>query len=139
MSDTNARLSGGGVGQRPLSPHIQIYRPMLTMMMSIMHRITGGALYAGTLLLAWWLIALSDDARSFVVVSGVLASPIGLIVLFGFTWALFHHLLGGVRHAVWDAGYGMDHPQREWLAQATLFGGLVLSVLVWAIYFALRG
>ena len=117
--------------QRPLSPHLQIYRPMLTMMMSIAHRITGIVLYAGTLLLAWFLIAAASDAHSFAVVAGVVNSWIGLVVLFGFTWALFHHLLGGVRHFLWDAGYGMDHPMREYLAQGTLGGGLVLTVLVW--------
>ena len=117
--------------QRPLSPHLQIYRPMLTMMMSIAHRITGIALYVGTLLLAWFLIAAASDAQSFAVVAGVLNSWVGLLVLFGFTWALFHHLLGGVRHFLWDAGYGMDHPMREYLAQDTLGGGLVLTVLVW--------
>ncbi len=117
---------------RPLSPHLQIYRPMLTMMMSIAHRITGVALYAGTLLLAWFLIAAASDAQSFAVAASVFNSWIGLLVLFGFTWALFHHLLGGIRHFVWDAGYGMDHPWREYLAQGTLGGGLLLTVLVWA-------
>ena len=65
-------------------------------------------------------------------------SWIGLLILFGFTWALFHHLLGGIRHFLWDAGYGMDHPVREYLAQATLAGGLILTVLVWVSAFALR-
>jgi succinate dehydrogenase / fumarate reductase cytochrome b subunit len=124
--------------RRPLSPHLQIYRPMLTMMMSILHRITGGALYVGTLLLAWWLIAASVDAKAFASANWVLSSPIGLLVLFGFTWALFHHMLGGLRHFVWDLGYGMDHPEREYLAQGTLIGGLVLTVVVWILAFAMR-
>ncbi len=121
---------------RPLSPHLLIYRPMLTMVMSIAHRITGVALYAGTLLLAWFLIAAASDERSFRVVARVMASIPGKVVLFGFAWALFHHLLGGIRHFVWDAGYGMDHPQREWLAQGTLIGGLLLTLVVWALAFA---
>ena len=123
---------------RPLSPHLQIYRPMLTMMMSIAHRITGAALYAGTLLLAWFLIAAASDVHSFSVVAGVMNSWFGKLVLFGFTWALFHHLLGGIRHFVWDVGYAMDHPEREWLAQGTLAGGILLTILVWILAFALR-
>ena len=132
--------SGPGMTRhpRPLSPHLQIYRPMLTMMMSIAHRITGIALYAGTLMLAWYLIAAASNARSFDTAARFLGSWFGLLILFGFTWALFHHLLGGIRHFIWDAGYGMDHPEREWLAQATLFGGIGLTVLVWILVFVLR-
>ncbi len=124
--------------RRPLSPHLQIYRPMLTMMMSIMHRITGVALYAGTLLLAWWLIAASTDARAFDTANSVLTSIPGQIVLLGFTWALFHHLFGGIRHFIWDTGRGMDHPEREYLAQATLIGGIVLTVVVWVVAYMVR-
>jgi len=67
-----------------------------------------------------------------------LNSIAGKLILFGFTWALFHHLLGGIRHAIWDTGHGLDHPQREWLARATLFGGVVLTVTVWTIAFLVR-
>ena len=83
------------------------------MAMSIAHRISGGALYVGVLLLAWFLIAASTDAASFGVFSAFVESIIGRLVLFGFSWALFHHLLGGIRHFIWDAGYGMDAPQRD--------------------------
>lgn len=123
---------------RPLSPHLQVYRPMLTMMMSIAHRITGAALYLGTLLLAWYLVAAAAGPHAFAIAAGFLSSWLGLLVLFGFTWALFHHLLGGIRHFVWDAGYGMDHPEREYLAQATLGGGIALTVLVWILAFLVR-
>ena len=123
---------------RPLSPHLQIYRPVLTMMMSIAHRITGIALYAGTLLLAWFLIAAATDARSFATASHFLNSVFGTLILFGFTWSLFHHLLGGIRHFLWDAAIGMDDPEREWLAQATLAGGIGLTVVVWAVAYFLR-
>jgi len=105
----------------------------MTMAMSIMHRITGGALYVGVLLLAWFLVATSMDAAAFGVASGFLNSLIGRLILFGFTWALFHHMLGGVRHFIWDAGYGWDAPERDWLATGTLIGSLVLTVIVWAI------
>lgn len=121
--------------RRPLSPHLQIYRPTLTMMMSIAHRITGAALYAGTLLLAWFLIAASSDASSFAAAAYWMDSLVGRFILFGFTWALFHHLLGGVRHMIWDAGHGFAYPQREWLAQGTLIGGVVLTLAVWMIAF----
>jgi succinate dehydrogenase / fumarate reductase cytochrome b subunit len=121
---------------RPLSPHLMIYRPTLTMAMSIVHRITGGALYVGVLLLAWFLLAASMDAAAFATASAFLNSILGRLILFGFTWALLHHMLGGIRHFVWDAGYGMDDPQREWLAWGTLIGGLVLTIVVWAIALA---
>jgi succinate dehydrogenase / fumarate reductase, cytochrome b subunit len=137
MADIRA-ASRTTTATRPLSPHLSVYRPMLTMIMSIAHRITGAALYAGTLLLAWWLIAASNDAAAFANVSGVMNSWIGRLILFGFTWALFHHMLGGLRHFVWDMGRGLDHPEREYLAAGTLGGGLALTLLVWAVFF-LRG
>ncbi len=124
--------------RRPLSPHLQVYKFALTMAMSIVHRITGAGLYAGTLLLAWWLIAAATSASAFADVSWFMSSIIGRLILFGFTWALFQHMLGGVRHFIWDAGYGMEHPQREYLAQATLIGGLVLTVLVWIAAYMMR-
>ncbi len=108
----------------------------MTMAMSIVHRITGGALYVGVLLLAWFLLATSMDAAAFGVASGFLNSIIGRLILFGFTWALFHHMLGGVRHFIWDAGYGWDAPQRDWLAMGTLVGSLALTIVVWAIALA---
>jgi succinate dehydrogenase / fumarate reductase cytochrome b subunit len=129
----DVELSRGGVTQRPLSPHLQIYRPTLTMMMSIAHRITGVILYLGTLLLAWFLIAASAGPSAYESAAAIAGSIPGRLVLFGMTWALFHHLLGGIRHIIWDAGYGLDHPMREYLAQATLIGGLVLTFGVWLI------
>ena len=123
---------------RPLSPHLGIYRFTLTMAMSIAHRITGVGLYVGVLLLAWFLVAVSSDASAFAVFAGFIQSIIGRLFLFVFTWALFHHMLGGIRHFLWDAGYGLDDPQREQLALATLVGGFGLSLIVWAIGYAVR-
>ena len=123
---------------RPLSPHLGIYRFTLTMAMSIVHRITGVGLYVGVLLLAWFLAAAATDASAFQTFSSFIHSIIGQLVLFGFTWALFHHMLGGVRHVLWDAGYGLDDPQREQLAQATLIGGIALTIAAWAIGYAFR-
>ena len=110
----------------------------MTMAMSIVHRITGAGLYVGVLLLAWFLIAASSDAATFAVFSGFIDSFIGRLVLFGFTWALFHHMLGGLRHIIWDAGYGIDAPLRDQLAWATLIGGFALTLVVWAIGYAVR-
>ncbi|MGD0762144.1 MAG: succinate dehydrogenase, cytochrome b556 subunit [Roseiarcus sp.] len=123
---------------RPLSPHLGIYRFTLTMAMSIAHRITGAGLYVGVLLLAWFLIAASMDASAFSVFSAFIQSIFGRLVLFGFTWALFHHMLGGVRHFIWDAGRGLDHPEREQLTQATAIGGFALTLGVWAVGYAVR-
>ena len=123
---------------RPLSPHIGIYKFTMTMAMSIAHRITGVGLYVGVLLLAWFLIAASTDAAAFGVFSAFSESIIGRLALFGFTWALFHHLIGGIRHFLWDASYGMDAPLRDQLAWATLIGGFALTIVAWAIGYAVR-
>ena len=123
---------------RPLSPHLDIYRVTLTMVMSIAHRITGVGLYVGVLLLAWFLLAAASDAAAFAVFSGFIQSIIGRLALFGFAWALFHHMLGGIRHFIWEAGYGIDDPEREYLAQATLVGGFVLTVATFTIGYLVR-
>ena len=130
--------SPGSPRPRPLSPHLSVYRPTMTMAMSIAHRISGAALYVGVLLLAWFLIAVSSDASSFAVFSDFISSFIGRLTLFVITWALFHHLVGGVRHILWDAGYGLDAPLRDQMAWATAIGGFALTILVWATGFAVR-
>lgn len=124
--------------ERPLSPHLQIYRPVMTMMMSIAHRITGAALYFGSLLLVGWLLAAAAGPQSFARAQSFMGSPIGLLLLFGFTWAMFHHALGGIRHLIWDTGRGMDHPWREWLAYGTLIGSASLTVLLWIVVLVVR-
>jgi succinate dehydrogenase / fumarate reductase cytochrome b subunit len=124
--------------RRPLSPHLQIYKPMLTMMMSITHRITGAGLYMGTLLLAWWLIAAATSPSAFATADWFLSSIIGRLILFGFTWALFTHLMGGIRHMIQDTGRAMEHPEREILAQVTLWGGIVLTIAVWIVAYLVR-
>ena len=118
---------------RPLSPHLQIYRPMLTMMMSIMHRITGVGLYFGIVLLVWWLTAASVSDSYFEFVQGFLGHWFGRLLLFGFTWALIHHALGGLRHLLWDTGRGFDLTLIEWLARGNLAGSIVLTLLLWII------
>ncbi len=121
---------------RPMSPHLSVYRVTMTMAMSFAHRITGAGLYVGVLLLAWFLIAASSDGSNFAIFSEFIDSFFGRLILFLFTLALFHHLLGGVRHIVWDSGYGLDAPLRDQSAWATLIGGIVLTIVVWILAYA---
>jgi len=116
---------------RPLSPHLQIYRPMLTMMMSIAHRITGFALYFGMLLLAWWLLAAGSGPNAYAHFEWFAGSIIGRLILLGYTWALIHHMLGGIRHLIWDTGRGFGPSEREWLAAANLIGSVAITALLW--------
>lgn len=116
---------------RPLSPHIQIYRPLINMVMSILHRITGAALYVGTLLLAWWLTAVAAGPEYFNWVNSLLVSPIGRLVLIGYTWAMMHHMLGGIRHLIWDTGRGFDLGTVNRLSWATIIGSLLLTGGIW--------
>ena len=125
-------------GKRPLSPHLSIYKPIPTMMMSIAHRITGAALYFGTLLVAWWLIAAATGEAYFVWVSGFFGSFLGRLILFGYTWALMHHLLGGLRHLYWDTGRGMEKETSTKFAYATIIGSVVLTLVVWVIGYMVR-
>ncbi len=125
-------------GNRPLSPHLQIYKPILTMVMSILHRVTGAALYFGTILLAWWLIAAAAGPAYFDFVNELYGSIFGRLVLFGFTWALVHHMLGGIRHFIWDMGAGFGEKAREWLARATIIGSVSLTLILWVIGYAVR-
>lgn len=125
-------------GQRPLSPHLQIYRPMLTMMMSIVHRITGSALYFGIILLIWWLIAAASSDSYFALVQWFFNLWLGRLILFGFTWALIHHTLGGLKHLLWDTGRGFDLKLIEWLARGNLIVSVVLTVLLWIVGYGVK-
>lgn len=118
---------------RPLSPHLQIYKPMLTMTISILHRITGAALYFGTLLLAAWLIAAASGPDEFNMVNEFFGSIPGKVILFGYTWALIHHMLGGIRHFIWDTGRGFELPTVELMARMTIIGSVSLTVIIWAL------
>jgi succinate dehydrogenase / fumarate reductase cytochrome b subunit len=123
---------------RPLSPFFT-YRWTLTMALSIVHRITGIALYVGTLLMAWWLIATASGPTAYAAIQGFTSSWIGRLVLFGYTWALIHHMLGGLRHFVWDLGYGYGASEREWLTRAALIGSVTLTLVIWVIAYAAGG
>lgn len=125
--------------ERPLSPHLQIYRPTLTMLMSIAHRITGIGLYFGTLILVWVLIAAASGPNAYAWVQWFLETLFGRLVLFGYTWALLHHMFGGIRHLIWDLGYGFGPAEREWLTVATLAGSVTLTILLWFVGYLLMG
>jgi succinate dehydrogenase / fumarate reductase cytochrome b subunit len=126
----SAKPSAGS--PRPISPHIQIYSPLINMVSSIVHRITGVALYFGTLLLAWWLVAAASGPAAYAYASWIFNSPFGLLVLFGYTWALFHHMLGGVRHLIWDTGRGFDLDTVDRMCWFSIIGSVSLTILVWA-------
>src|SRR6185312_8827402 len=117
--------------ERPLSPHLQIYTPLINMVMSIVHRITGAALYIGSLLLAWWLIAAATGPDYYNYVAGVFASWPGKLILLGYTWALMQHMLGGLRHLLWDTGTGYDLRTIDLLSWGSLAGSLLLTALIW--------
>jgi succinate dehydrogenase, cytochrome b556 subunit len=123
---------------RPLSPHLSIYKPIPTMVMSIVHRITGGALYVGSVLVVVWLVAVASGAEYYDWVSGLFGSFLGRLVLFGYTWALMHHMLGGLRHLVWDTGRGFDKHVTTKMAWATLAGSILLTALIWIAGYAAR-
>lgn len=124
--------------RRPLSPHLSIFSPLINMMMSIVHRMTGAALYFGTLLLAAWLIAAAAGGAAFATVSSLFASPLGLLVLFGYTWALIHHMLGGVRHLIWDTIHGFDIPAVNALSWGSLIGSVTLTIALWGAMFGIH-
>jgi succinate dehydrogenase / fumarate reductase cytochrome b subunit len=119
--------------KRPLSPHLTIFRPWLTMAMSMAHRITGAALYVGMALLGLYLLGAGFGGWLHALTGWLASGVIGGLIVFLITWANFHHLLGGVRHALWDRGLYMDPRGRELLAQGTLYGGVGLTLLLWIL------
>ena len=123
---------------RPLSPHLSIYKPIPTMVASIAHRITGIALYGGTVLVAWWLIAAAIGPDYFDFVQTFMGTWFGRLMLFGFTWALMQHLLGGIRHLIWDTGALFDKHTSTKLAYASLAGSVALTLLIWVVGYSVR-
>jgi succinate dehydrogenase / fumarate reductase cytochrome b subunit len=140
MAELDAGSTAGPRRPRPLSPHLQIYKPMLTMVMSIVHRITGAALYFGMMLIAWWLIAAASGPNAYANVEWFMGSLLGRLILVGYTWALLHHMFGGIRHLIWDTGHGLEPAQREILTVATLAGSITLTLILWVVgYLAMGG
>ena len=122
MSDVNR-------GERPLSPHLTIYRPQLTSMTSILTRITGNALIVGALLTVWWFLAAATSPEYFAVADGVVTSWFGDLVMALSLWALWYHALAGIRHLIWDSGYALDIPTAEKLGWACIGGSVVLTLI----------
>jgi succinate dehydrogenase / fumarate reductase, cytochrome b subunit len=115
--------------ERPLSPHLQIYRPQLTAITSILTRITGNALIVGVMLAVWWLLAAAISDGYFAVANAVATSWFGDLVFLGSAWAVWYHLLAGLRHLVWDAGVGLDIPTAELLGWGCIGGSVLLTIL----------
>ncbi len=116
-------------GNRPLSPHLTIYRPQMTSISSIFVRITGNALLVSTLLLIWWLLAASSSDAAFAAADYVITSWFGDIVMMLSLWAIWYHTLGGVRHLIWDTGRGLELKTAERMGWMMIIGSLVLTAL----------
>jgi succinate dehydrogenase / fumarate reductase, cytochrome b subunit len=119
--------------QQPLSPHLQIYRWQLTSVLSILHRLTGIALSIGAILLVSWIGAAADGPASFAKMQWFLGSPLGLILMFGWTVALFYHLCNGIRHLVWDTGRGLELKSVYATGYVVLAATAVLTIAAWAV------
>ena len=116
---------------RPLSPHLQIYRPQLTSVLSIAHRAAGIALSAGAILLVWWLVAAASGPDAYAGVEAFLRSWLGLLLLFGWTAALFYHLCNGIRHLVWDTGHALDLKSAYLGGWLVVAGTAALTLIAW--------
>ena len=116
-------------GNRPLSPHLQIYRPQLTSMTSIVTRITGNGLIVGSLLIVWWFLAAATGPEYFAFVDGILTSWFGDLVLFLSLWALWYHTLAGIRHLIWDSGSWLGLHRSYQMAYGIIGGSVVLTIL----------
>jgi len=124
---------------RPLSPHLQIYRWQLTSVLSILHRITGLALVAGTLLLVYWLVATAASPDAFATAQEFIGSILGRLLLFAWTVALFYHLANGIRHLLWDAGRGFELRSVYASGWAVVIAAVTLSLITWIAGYASRG
>ncbi len=134
-----AESKGGGPEARPLSPHLQVYTLLINMVMSIVHRLTGAALYFGTLILVAWLFSASLGRGSFETVTGLLGSPLGLLIMIGYTWALLHHALGGLRHLIWDTGRGFELGTVNTLSWLTIILSVAFTACIWIGILITRG
>jgi succinate dehydrogenase / fumarate reductase, cytochrome b subunit len=133
------RSATRGTINRPLSPHLQIYKFQLTSVMSITHRATGIALAVGTLLLVWWIVAAAAGPDAFASAQSFIGSWLGLLLLFGWSVSLFYHLGNGIRHLFWDAGYGFDIENAYRSGWLTLAATAALTVLAWIIGLVVLG
>ena len=118
-------------GNRPLSPHLQVYKPQLTSVLSILHRLTGIALAIGTLLLVWWLIAAASGPEAYDAAQGFIGSILGRLLLLGWTFALFYHLANRIRHLAWDSGWGLELSTAYSTGWAVVIVSIVLTLIAW--------
>ncbi len=125
--------SDGTAVRRPLSPHLQVYRPQITSTLSILNRASVVAISVGTLLMVWWLVASAGSAKGYAAMQDFMGSWFGLLLLFGWTVALVYHLAGGLRHLAWDAGYGWDLKQVYTSGYAAIAATVIGTVVIWAI------
>ena len=137
MSDAKAQPRGPQ--DRPMSPHLQVWRWHVTMLTSILHRATGIALYVGVLILAGWAVALASGADGYDLYRSLLGSPLGLLVLFGLTVAFLYHLANGVRHLFWDSGKGFEPKTADMTGWAAIVFGVVAAVLIWVVSYLKGG
>jgi succinate dehydrogenase / fumarate reductase cytochrome b subunit len=131
-------LMANVTNNRPLSPHLQVYKLIPTMLASIVHRITGAALYFGTLLVVWWLVAAASGGAYYEWVQWAMGSIIGKLILIGYTWALMYHMLSGLRHFMWDLGYGFEKHFTTKLVKISLAVSICLTALIWVIAYIVR-
>ena len=117
--------------ERPISPHLQVYKPQITSVLSIFHRITGVALTFGLILLVAWIFTLSLGEEYFEYFSLFIKSWFGLLILFGFTFALNYHFCNGIRHLTWDLGYGFEIKNVYITGYITIFCALLMNILLW--------
>ncbi|WP_347267996.1 succinate dehydrogenase, cytochrome b556 subunit [Paracoccus sp. (in: a-proteobacteria)] len=122
-------------GNRPLSPHLQVYRLPIAAVTSIMTRITGHALVAGIVLITWWLAAAVSSPGAFAAADWVLRSWLGFIILTGSMWALWYHFLAGIRHLAYDALIGLEIPEAEKSSWAIIYGSVGLALLTLILFF----
>jgi succinate dehydrogenase / fumarate reductase cytochrome b subunit len=118
---------------RPLSPHLQVYRWQISSTLSILHRFTGIALAVGTLVLVYWLVAAALGPAAYADAQSLIGSIVGQILLIGWVWSLFYHLGNGIRHLIWDAGYGYELPTMAATGWTVVAASVVLTVIVFAI------
>ena len=124
---------------RPLSPHLRVYRPQITSVLSIMHRFAGVALAVGTLLLVYWLAAAATGPEAYAIAQGLIGSWLGRLLLLGWSVALFYHLLNGIRHLCWDAGWGFELKSIYASGWAVVIGTGALTLLAWLGGYAVKG
>lgn len=125
--------------QRPLSPHLQIYRLQITSVLSICHRMTGLALSVGMLLLVWWLVALASGPEAYATVQGFIGSWLGRLLMLGWSFSFFYHLANGIRHLFWDAGYGYELKTTTASGWAVVAASVVLTLLAWGVGLSAMG